>query len=159
MARGISVRQTTKWTNRFWVEIWQGERDWERERERERKKECVCHSWKLFAIASSRETDGADSCKTQWQVYRGEHFCHQRDCKWALRSAARVFCHATVKLIRLKLEGARRVHISAKLILGVTTLEKPPFGNFVRGHVQTVHGNMRIKFEVFVFNQIGAISI
>ena len=52
-----------------------------------------------------------------------------------------------------QLEGAQRVHISAKWILrGHVTLAMPLFGNFVRGHVQTVPGNMHIKFEVRPFN-------
>jgi len=49
------------------------------------------------------------------------------------------------------------MHISTKWILGGhMTLATPFIGNFVRGHVQTVPGNMHVKFEVCSFSHVGA---
>jgi len=38
---------------------------------------------------------------------------------------------------------------------GHVTLATPLFGKFLRGHVRTVPGNMRVKFEVCSFKCIG----
>ena len=35
----------------------------------------------------------------------------------------------------------------------------PPFRKFLRGHVRTVPGNIRVKFEVRSFNDFGVIGI
>jgi len=39
------------------------------------------------------------------------------------------------------------------------TMATPPFGKIFGGHVRTVPGNMRVKFEVRSFNRFGAIGI
>jgi len=39
------------------------------------------------------------------------------------------------------------------------TLATPPFRKKLRGHIQTVPGNIHVKFEVPSFNRFGSISI
>ena len=39
------------------------------------------------------------------------------------------------------------------------TLATPPLRKIFKGHVQTVRGNMLVKFEVRSFNRFGVISI
>jgi len=40
---------------------------------------------------------------------------------------------------------------------GHVTVATPPFGKNCVGHIQTVAGNMCVKFEVLSFNRFGAI--
>jgi len=55
--------------------------------------------------------------------------------------------------------GRNKVWLTPKNLGGHVTLTTPPFRKILRGHVRTVPGNIRVKFEVRGFNRFGAISI
>ena len=52
-----------------------------------------------------------------------------------------------------------RLPFKAQKFRGHVTMATPPFRKVFKDHVYTVPGNMLVKFEVRIFNDIGAISI
>jgi len=48
---------------------------------------------------------------------------------------------------------------NAQKFWGHVTMATLPFRKILRGHVRTVEGNIRVKFEVSSFNRFGVISI